>query len=136
MGGVPLDIKAIGNSIDTNVTKANKDKVSDDNFQQYLEKAYSQGDQDKLKKACDDFESIFMNMMFKEMRATVQKAELTPSDSGRDVYEGMLDEELMNNASKSGGVGLSKMLFKQLSTQMKEAYTPESVSKAVIEEKE
>lgn len=130
-----MDIKAIGNSMDTSVTSAKKDKVSDDNFQQLLEKAYSQGDQEKLKQACNDFEGIFMNMMFKEMRASVQKTELTPSDSGRDIFEGMLDEELMNNASKSGGIGLSKMLYKQLSTQMKEAYTPESVSKATIEEK-
>lgn len=130
-----MDIKAIGSSIDTSDTGAKKNKVSDDNFQKYLEKAYSQGDQDKLKKACEDFESIFLNMMLKEMRATVQKADLTPTDSGRDVFEGMMDDELMKNASKSGGVGLSKILFKQLSAQMKEAYTPESVSKASIKEK-
>lgn len=130
-----MDIKAIANSMDSVTAQAKKSKVEGDNFEQYLQKAYSDGDKEKLKKACDDFESIFMNMMFKEMRNTVQKAELTPSDSGKDIFQGMLDEELMNNAAKNGGVGLSKMLYKQLSAQMNRAYTPDSVSKAVINEK-
>lgn len=130
-----MDIKAIDSNIDTSLTQTQKNQVNDDSFKQELEKAYSQGDKEKLKKACEDFESIFLKMMFDSMRATVQKAELTPSDSGRDIFEGMLDDELMSNASKSGGVGLSDMLYKQLSKQMANAYTPESVSKASIKEK-
>lgn len=130
-----MDIKAVGNNIDSSVIKTEKNKVFDDNFKQQLEKAYSQGEKDKLKKACDDFESIFLKMMFDSMRATVQKTEISPTDSGRDIFEGMLDDELMNQAAKSGGVGLSNMMYKQLSKQMNEAYTPESVSKALIKEK-
>lgn len=130
-----MDIKAIDSSIDTNFTQTQKNKVNDESFKQELEKAYSQGDKEKLKKACEDFESIFLKMMFDSMRATVQKTEITPSDSGRDIFEGMLDDELMNNATKSGGVGLSEMMYKQLSKQMNEAYTPDSVSKASIKEK-
>lgn len=130
-----MDIKAIDSNIDTSLAQTQKNQVNDDSFKQELEKAYSQGDKEKLKKACEDFESIFLKMMFDSMRNTVQKTELTPSDSGRDIFEGMLDDELMSKASKSGGVGLSSMLYKQLSKQMNEAYTPESVSKASIKEK-
>lgn len=130
-----MDIKQISNNIDSNVTNSKKNKVSDDNFQKYLEKAYSEGDKEKLKKACDEFEGILLNMVYDSMRATVQKSDLIPSDSGRDIFEGMLDDELMNNAAKSGGVGLSNMMYKQLSARMNEAYKPDSVSKAIIEEK-
>lgn len=131
-----MEVKAIGNNnYNTNSAQFKKEKTTDDSFEKYLQKAYNQGDMEKLKKACDDFESIFMNMMMKEMRNTVQKTELTPSDSGRDVFEGMLDEQLMNNAAKNGGVGLSKILFKQLSTQMNNAYKPESVSKSIVDDK-
>lgn len=130
-----MDIKAIGGGADSVSAQTKKDQVKDENFEQYLKKAYSDGDTEKLKKACDDFESMFLNMMYKEMRNTVQKSELTPTDSGRDIFEGMLDEKLMNNAAQNGGIGLSKMLYKQLSAQMNKAYTPESVSKAVIDTK-
>lgn len=130
-----MDIKAIGNSLDIDVTQSKKDKVTGDSFQKHLEKAYSDKDMEKLKTACDEFETVFLNMMFKQMRATVQKTELTPSDSGRDIFEGMLDEKFMEQASKSGGIGLSKMLYKQMSAQMLQAYKPESVSKASMEEK-
>lgn len=130
-----MDIKAISGGMDTGTAQAKKSKVETDSFEQYLQKAYNDGDKEKLKKACDDFEGIFLNMMFKEMRNTVQKSELLPTDTGNDIFQGMLDEELMNNAAKKGRVGLSNMLYKQLSTQMNRAYTPDSVSKAVINEK-
>ena len=36
-----------------------------------LTKAYDENDAKELKEACQDFESIFLNMMLKEMRKSV-----------------------------------------------------------------
>lgn len=71
-------------------------------------------EQAKLKKACQDFESIFVNYMLSKMRESVPKDDLMGSSNGQDIYRGMLDEELSKQIVASGGVGLSNMLYHDL----------------------
>lgn len=57
--------------------------------------------------------------MYKQMKATVPKSSLFPKDSGTEFFESMLDEKLVENASKTNSLGLADLLYKQLSKQMK-----------------
>ncbi|MFZ5950622.1 MAG: rod-binding protein [Candidatus Rifleibacteriota bacterium] len=66
---------------------------------------------DKLRKACSDFESIFMHQMLKEMRKTVKKTGLIHGGQAEEIFSDMLDQE----RSKSMTIGLGDMLFMQLS---------------------
>lgn len=66
---------------------------------------------EKLKKACSDFESIFMHQMLKEMRKTVNKTGLIHGGQAEEIFSDMLDQE----RSKSMTIGLGDMLFMQLS---------------------
>ncbi|MHC1745227.1 MAG: rod-binding protein [Syntrophobacteraceae bacterium] len=66
----------------------------------------------RLHKACQEFESIMTNYLLKSMRESVMKAE--EPDQGRETYEGMFDETLAGEMSKSGGQGLSELLYQQL----------------------
>lgn len=79
-------------------------------------------DDAQLKKTCQDFESIFINMMFKEMRNSVQKSDVFSdgNDNGNamDTYQGMLDEEYSKEISKRG-IGLADVMYKQLSKEEK-----------------
>lgn len=69
----------------------------------------------ELKKACQDFESVFISMMFKEMRKTVQKTELMGKTSmTEELFTGMLDDEVSKSFADRGGIGLWKMLYKQM----------------------
>jgi len=67
-----------------------------------------------LKKVCSDFERVLLEMMYKEMRATVKKSGLIKEDYGQKVYESMLDEKIVDAAVKGGGIGLGDALYKLL----------------------
>jgi len=99
-----------------------KGKSTDAAFEKSLKNAMGKNDEAALKKACQEFESIFLSMMYKEMKATVPKSGLIPDDIGMDVYNSMLDEMLMENASKSSRLGLGDILYKQLDRQLKAEY--------------
>ena len=90
---------------------------SDDTFARKLEEAAKQNDDKALKEACQEFESIMLSMLYKQMKATVVKSDLMKDDPGMDIFQSMEDDELMERASKTGSFGLAESLYKQLSKQ-------------------
>lgn len=71
----------------------------------------------KLKKACQDMESVFLNMMMTSMRATVPKDSLLGESNEDDIMKSMLDTELSKSMAQAGGVGIASLLYRQLSPQ-------------------
>lgn len=114
-----MDISKISSAATNNTIDAAKSKAVGDDFEKRLQSAVGKNDEKELKKACNDFEGIILSLMYKQMRATVPKSELIPSDSGSDIFQSMLDDKLVEEASKSGGMGLGGILYKQLSQQLK-----------------
>lgn len=119
-----MDVGKIGKTASDCTLNTVKNKAMDSSFETKLQKAADKKDEKQLKEVCKEFESIFLNMMYKQMKATVVKSELIPQDSGRDIFESMLDDKLMEDASKGRGIGLSDVLYKQLSKQLKSTYEP------------
>jgi peptidoglycan hydrolase FlgJ len=76
-------------------------------------------EQAKLKKACEDFEAVLTNYLFKSMRQTVAKAEPEGRDQSLELFEGMMDEAVANQLSHQSGLGLGKLLYQQLAAQGK-----------------
>ena len=72
-------------------------------------------DPEKLMEVCKDFESIFLNMMLKQMRRTIPESDLVEKSFAREMYESMQDEELAKEMSRGQGIGLAQELYKQLS---------------------
>lgn len=72
---------------------------------------------EEMRKALKDFESLFINQMLKTMRESVGKSDLFHGGSGEDIYTSMLDEEIAKSISNAGGIGLEKMLMKQMSAE-------------------
>ena len=76
----------------------------------------------KIKKACQDFESIFTYYLLKNMRQTIPKNQDTVSSPGKDTYNMILDQKIAEDFSHRGnGLGLQKMLYEQ----MTKGYTKE-----------
>lgn len=75
-------------------------------------------DPEKLMEVCKQFESVFLNMMLKQMRATVVEGGLTEKSHGRDIFESMQDEGLAQEMAKGNGVGLAQFLYKQMQRQI------------------
>ena len=70
--------------------------------------------EEKLKKACADFEAIFINYMLKTMRSTIPQSG-TNKFAGKDIYSTMIDQKVAEDlAKRGGGIGLQKMLLRQL----------------------
>ena len=131
-----MDISGINDKIVNNRLQEAKNKVTQDDFESRLKTAMDSKDEQELKKVCKDFEGIILGMMYKQMKATVQKSDLLPGDIGRDVYESMLDEKMVEEASKGNGAGLSDVLYRQLSRQLKSAVkASEKGDSEVAEEK-
>jgi len=67
----------------------------------------------KYRKACQDFEAIFLHQLFKIMRQAGPKSDLLNSGFAQDVYEDMMDEQLATELSKTGTFGLADILYEQ-----------------------
>jgi flagellar protein FlgJ len=68
-----------------------------------------------LEKASQQFESLLLNFMIREMRSTVPESGLFPRSMAEEMYTSMLDEELAGVMAERGGIGISRMLIDQLS---------------------
>ena len=73
-----------------------------------------------LKAACKSFEAMFLNMMYREMRSTVHEGGLFGEDNATKIFEDMRDSELSKQMAEAGGIGLGDMLYRQLSTQVRQ----------------
>lgn len=102
-------------------------------FAQALERAKANNNDQALMKQCQEFESIFVNMMFKSMKEATNFGDEDSEDSlseksfGRGIFEDMRDEELSRKVSQGGGMGIAQMMFKQLkkyTESVQEAPTP------------
>jgi flagellar protein FlgJ len=72
----------------------------------------------KLRKVCEDFESLFLNYMFQEMRKTVPKYDLIKKTNAMKIYESMKYENLAKELSHSGGIGIADMLYDNLKQEI------------------
>lgn len=87
-------------------------------FKSALEKAQANKDDKALMEVCQQFESIFVNMMFD----TMKQANLSEDDEdayiqksfGRDIFEDMRDEEISKKVASAGGIGIAKVMYNQL----------------------
>jgi len=81
-------------------------------------------DEGKLKKACEDFESIFISKMLKVMRQSIPKTGLLDGGSQQEMYLSLFDEELSKSMAKRGGMGLGKILYQNVMNQGKNRNLP------------
>lgn len=109
---------SINDKLNTSTIENVRDKAVTDSFEERLNSAVERRDEKELKKACKEFEGMLLNILYKEMKATVPRTELFEKDAGRDIYQSMLDDKLMEEASKNTGFGLAEALYKQLGRQL------------------
>lgn len=67
----------------------------------------------KMRQACEGFESIFIQKMWEQMRATLPKEGLMKSKE-EEFWMSMYDQELAKSIAGSGGIGLADMMMVQL----------------------
>lgn len=75
------------------------------------------GMQQKLRKACTDFEAVFISKMWEQMRATVPKEGYLHSPQ-EDMYRSMFDRDFAEKMASDGGIGLGDMMYAQLKDKL------------------
>lgn len=75
---------------------------------------------EKLRQATVDFESLFIKQMLNSMKKTVTKSGLLDGGMGQEIFEDMLYDEYAKDMAKTANLGISEMMFQQLSTQRPE----------------
>lgn len=68
----------------------------------------------ELKTVSQNFESLFMDMLMKEMRNSVQKSNLLGNSQGMEFFESMYDQQLTQRLASSGGLGIGRMIYDRL----------------------
>jgi flagellar protein FlgJ len=74
--------------------------------------------QQKLRKACTDFEAVFISKLYDQMRATVPKSGLFTSQQS-EMYRSIFDRDFAEKLAGDGGIGLGDMLYEQLKNKLK-----------------
>lgn len=80
-----------------------------------LEAKADSGNKEQLEKVCQDFESILLNFMMKQMRNTVPEVKLISGGQAEEMFKDMQDQELSKEISSSSQFGLAGALYQQLS---------------------
>lgn len=71
--------------------------------------------QTNAKEVSQQFEALFLQMVLKSMRDSIQKDELFGSDGGKDQYVSMFDQQLAYNISKTNqGIGFASKIEEQI----------------------
>ncbi len=81
-----------------------------------VEKMGRAGDPKALREMANQFESLFIQQMFKSMRAAseVFSEDSYLKSSETDFYQDMLDKQFSLNLSKGKGIGLAESMYKQM----------------------
>lgn len=94
----------------------NSNNADGEKFDKLLDGIKNEKDSAKLEKACRDLEGVFVSMVFKQMNGSVQKGGLVDEGYAGGMFREMLSEKYAEEAVKGNGIGIAKVLFKQLST--------------------
>lgn len=68
----------------------------------------------EIKAVSKNFESIFMQMLFKEMRDSVQKSDLFGDSQGMEFFQSMSDDQMSQKLASAGGLGIGQMVYDRL----------------------
>ncbi len=72
-------------------------------------------DDAELRKACADFESLFLHKLMQTMRKTIPESGLLHGGLTEDIYTDMLDQRIAEMAATGGkGTGLGERLYSDL----------------------
>ncbi len=68
-----------------------------------------------LRESTREFETLFINEMFKAMRKTVPRSELFPENTATGFFREILDMETARAATRGEGIGIASRMYEQMS---------------------
>lgn len=123
-----MDVSSLGNANLTDYYSSLVSGSPSSSLDAAVNSDYSKASDDELMDACKQFESYFVEQMFKEMQNSVDKSrDIAGDSSSMQYYEEMLTSEYANMASEQGGIGIAQMMYEQMqATYQPNASIPEA----------
>lgn len=72
----------------------------------------------ELRKAARQLEGVFLSHLFRAMRETVAEGDPAAAQSGRELFTGLLDDALAEQAAAQLERGMGEALYRQLSRRL------------------
>lgn len=88
-------------------------------------------DAEEIKKLSKDFEAIFMEIVLKSMRESVDKSNFIDGGNGEQIFQSMLDSEYAKNLASQSMTGLSSSIESHLTHLMEGGGKINEVQKAM-----
>lgn len=79
---------------------------------------------EKLRQASHDLEGLFVNELFKAMRATLPQDGILGEAPGQEMFQGMMDEKLADMYATKSTHGLGESLYRQLGKRLNDGSQP------------
>jgi Rod binding domain-containing protein len=83
-----------------------------------------------IKKLADEFEGIFLEIVLKSMRESVDKSQFIDGGNGEQIFQSMLDSEYAKNLASQRTTGLAASIEQHLLGMMGETKVPDAMQKA------
>jgi flagellar protein FlgJ len=95
---------------------ANATNQSADKLKSQLDSDYSSATDDELMDVCKQFESYFLEQVFKEMQNTIPTSEDSDSSTSQlvDYYKDQMIQNLASESTEQNSLGLAQMLYEQM----------------------
>ena len=71
----------------------------------------------KLMDVCEDMEALFIGIMLKAMRNTVEESDFFGNSLANEIFRDMLYDEYAVIMAKTGQIGISQQIYDQLRVQ-------------------
>lgn len=82
------------------------------------EKLKGAEENEELRQACADFESVLLNYMFQSMKKTVGEGGIFGESFQRNMYESLYIEKIAVKIAEERDLGLGDSLYRQLTARM------------------
>ena len=93
------------------------------------ERKLTDAETQKINGTAQQLESLMLYQMLKQMWESIPESKLQPTGSGGQIYREMWLEQVANKASQAGGgIGLAKVVERELTDRAKHTFTPEQAA--------
>ncbi|MDH4225984.1 MAG: rod-binding protein [Deltaproteobacteria bacterium] len=76
-------------------------------------------EKERVRKVAGEFESLLLEKLVKNMRATVPESGLLGDNPGQDIFKEMLDGEYASLMERRGGIGIADYMAKHMTHGLK-----------------
>ena len=110
-----MDLSGLS-SIYTDVLKTQSDNDKLEKMKADWQKNNKGTDDEQLMDACKQFESYFLEQVFKEMEKTIPETDYSSNATGNmvDYYKGNMLQEIATMSTDQQSLGLAQQLFEQM----------------------